>query len=309
MTYGKLSSPIPSQSSKSYADYLRVAKERGRSRRAAYESMRESRENEFRLYTSGANCDKENRKVSTDNIAVPSNNGCHWAMQTIEIKSQDGGVISLRPPGRQGSETCSESSSSSPLCLPKEKPKSSAVMSKATPRSLADALVAKILELDVENQLSLLQALQEADLGSKPIKQTRYPTGSKLTLVLRSNWGDPSQIGLHAVAIHSDTSEPVSVKSVSPPEAIGIFTGEDDSWSCEYDEALPVKIEVEFDACIVKKLDVFNFRSQRSLLGRGARHVDVFIDGIPVASFEVPKMPLLLTQSDDASIEVKFGCN
>ena len=107
MTYGKLTSPNPSQS-KSYADYLRIAKERGRSRRAAYESMCESREKDFRLYTSGANnCDKENRKMSTDNATVSSNNGCHWAMQTIEIKSQDGGVISLRPPDRKSNETCS----------------------------------------------------------------------------------------------------------------------------------------------------------------------------------------------------------
>jgi len=114
--------------------------------------------------------------------------------------------------------------------------------------------------------------------------------------VLRSNWGDPSHIGFDSVRLFSDKGE------------VEVFSDEK-CWTSAFDEAVPVQVDFEFKTCNVKRLSIINYRSHRSMLNRGVRFVDVFLDEMPVACVEVPKTPLLLTQSQEASIDVQFGSN
>ena len=314
-----------SSNSPQYAEYLRLAQARGKARRAAFEVVPDPRERDFKLYLHGANME------SKDRVTPPmSNPASSWGMETFELRADDGESISIKPP-RKGPVSRSisqdpfgeESDSSSEgfddylrrtvelglatgsselefLGGSESVPKS--------PKSLADALVEKIMKMDSQKQLSLLEALQFSriaktidipSLTSRPIRNSLLPQGKQLTVVLRSNWGDPAFVGLHAIEIFDNKMRPVVIEKVTPPSAAGIFSG--DGWVTLFSEKdIPPKISIFFKyPTEIAKLNFRNFRSTRNFLNRGVKAVEIFVDGKPVAHKELQKTSLIFAESDE----------
>ena len=248
---------------RSYTDYLRVAEERGRKRRAAFNHEPDPRESRFTVYIRGANSDKENvrssKLPSKPTSSRPSN--CNWGLETVEIRATDGGCISLRPPERQSSvrprnyfrveenddpfedapsvlderpspnfrlnDSLDSETSEAETIVDPPRPQMSPLPLSGTPVSLADKLVDKILRLDSARQLALLKKLETKPMFRNSRKicpiSATLPVAESLEFVLAANWGDPLYVGLHSIEIFDELGRRLVVKSTEPPGAVGLF--------------------------------------------------------------------------------------
>ena len=78
--------------------HLTFFQNRGKARRASYETPADPREHDFKLYLQGANAERDAAQVLRSSWSTaPTRQSASWAMQTFQIKSQDGETIPVKP--------------------------------------------------------------------------------------------------------------------------------------------------------------------------------------------------------------------
>lgn len=157
------------------------------------------------------------------------------------------------------------------------------------------------------------------------------PTGVELEIRILSTWGDPHYVGLTGVEVYDTAGDPVVFSSsaqlrADPPDVNcldghsgdprtvdklidGVNTTCDDThmWLTPYEPTLPNKLWLKLgsrrELALVR---VFNYNKSRIHAFRGARNVQMLVDGQLVWSGELHRAPGMIAGVEDSVTMVTF---
>ncbi|CAM9319227.1 unnamed protein product [Lampetra fluviatilis] len=137
------------------------------------------------------------------------------------------------------------------------------------------------------------------------------PRGQHLLINICSTWGDRHYVGLNGIEVFADTGEPVQIADVvADPADInvlpeygrdprvaanlvdGVYRTQDDGhlWLAPFTPGAAHLVHLAFaEPCHVAMIRVWNYNKSRIHACRGARHLDISLDGVLVFSGEIAK--------------------